>query len=104
MWTHVAQDALRSIVLTALTNMYITVEMTPTAIADKFEDKFVLKRGEGEGLHLSPKHHHYAQVQGELAAIDSCREWCDFIVCTAMAKLLTKYWLIWTTGTYWNKK
>ena len=29
----------------------LTVEMTPTAIADKFGDRFILKRGEGGELH-----------------------------------------------------
>lgn len=57
---------------------FVTVEMTPTAIADKFGDKFFLKRGEDGALHLPPEHHYYAQVQGELAVID--REWCDFVV------------------------
>ena len=55
----------------------VTVEMTPTAIADKFGDKFILKREDGE-LHLPQEHHYYAQVQGELAVIG--REWCDFVV------------------------
>ena len=58
---------------------FITAEMTPTAIADKFGDKFFLKRGENGGLHLPQKHHYYAQVQGELAVIIG-REWCDFVV------------------------
>lgn len=57
---------------------FVTVEMTPTAIADKFGDKFFLKKGEDGGLHLPQEHHYYAQVQGELAVIG--REWCDFVV------------------------
>ena len=67
---------MRSNVLTALT--FITVETTPTAIADKFGDKFFLKRGENGGLHLPQEHHYYAQVRRELAVIG--REWCEFVV------------------------
>ena len=52
--------------------------MTPTVIADKFGDKFFLRRGEDGELHLPQEHHYYAQVQGELAVTG--REWCDFVV------------------------
>ena len=56
----------------------ITVEMTPGEIADKFGEKFFLKRGEDGELHLSRQHRYFAQVQGELAVMN--REWCDFVV------------------------
>ena len=52
--------------------------MTPLVIADKFGDKFILKRGEDGELHLPQQHHYYAQVQGESAVIG--RERCDFVV------------------------
>ena len=52
--------------------------MTPGEIADKFGEKFFLKRGEDGELHLSWQHHYFAQVQGELAVVN--REWCDFVV------------------------
>ena len=55
----------------------ITVEMSPQCIAEKY-DKFFLKKGADDELHLSQNHPYYAQVQGELAVLD--RKWCDLIV------------------------
>jgi len=47
-------------------------------IAERFGDKFFMKKGEDGQLHLPKQHNYYAQVQGELAVIN--REWCDFVV------------------------
>jgi len=56
----------------------ITVEMSPMEIAERFGDKFFMKKGKDGELHLPKQHKYYTQVQGELAIID--REWCDFVV------------------------
>ena len=56
----------------------ITVEMTPSEIADKFGDKFFPIRREDGEFHLSQHHNFYAQVQGKLAVMN--REWCNFVV------------------------
>ena len=47
-------------------------------IAERFGDKFFMKKGEDGQLHLPKQHNYYAQVQGELAVTN--REWCDFVV------------------------
>ena len=64
----------------------VTVEITPTTIAEKFEEKFFLKKGENGELHLPQEHHYYAQVNGELAVIG--RENGAILLFTAMARLL----------------
>jgi len=48
----------------------VTVEMSPMEIADRFGDKFFMKKGEDGQLYLPKQHHYYAQVQGELAVIN----------------------------------
>ena len=53
----------------------VTVEMTPTVIADKFGDKFFLKRGKDGELNLRQEHHYTLDELGITG-----REWCDFVV------------------------
>ena len=55
----------------------ITIELTPTEIAEQFP-AFFMKKGSDGLLHLPTNHGYYAQVQGEMAILGV--EWCDFIV------------------------
>ena len=56
----------------------VTIELTPTEIANAFGDNFFMEIGSDGGLHLQHNHHYYAQVQGEIATLGV--EWCDFVV------------------------
>lgn len=58
-------------------NNNITIELTPSEVADKFSDFYMKKDIDGQ-LHLSHNHAYYAQVQGEIAILNV--EWCDFVV------------------------
>ena len=51
--------------------------MSPTEIADE-HPAFFMKKGNDDLLHLPSDHAYYAQVQGEMAVLDT--EWCDFVV------------------------
>ena len=75
-----------------------TVGMSPKEIAEKFEDKFYMRRGEDRELYLPQGHHYYAQVQGELAVLD--REWCNFVVYSNGQVVVDR---IFRDLEYWNQ-
>ena len=60
----------------------VTIEMSPMEIAEKFGDRFFLKKDEDGELHLPKQHHCYAQLQGELAVItgNGAILWCTAMV------------------------
>ena len=57
---------------------FVTIELSPQGIAEKFGDNFFMKFREDGSLYLPHDHVYYAEVQGEMAIIGV--EWCDFIV------------------------
>lgn len=59
-------------------NGFVTVELSPQRIAEKFGDKFYMKHKGDGSLYLPHDHVYYAQVQGEMAILGV--EWCDFVV------------------------
>ena len=48
---------------------FVTIELFPQGIAEKFGDKFFMKFREDGSLYLPHDHVYYAQVQGEMAII-----------------------------------
>ena len=76
----------------------VTVELTPTEIADKYGSKFYMELGSDGSLHLRRSHHYYAQVQGEIAILGV--EWCDFVVYSNNTVIIER---ILPDIEYWNE-